>query len=176
MKNQKGFSLIFVIVILLVVSFIVASSFRMLNSEMSQAAGDADKKFAFNFNEATLDYIEKIKLPSINKQIKDGSLTLIEGQCVNGICRSINTALWEKNSISGKNILDDCTTSGEFIVNNSGGSCTKSGNITWRNPHYIIELLTEPTASVKIYRVTVKSWGKDENSTAVTQAYYKDEL
>lgn len=174
MRNQKGFSLIFVIVVLLVVSFLVATSFRMLNSEMNQAAGDVDKKFAFGFNETALKYVEQVKLPSVSKQIKDGSLVLVEGECNAGVCKSTNTALWEKTSISGKNILDDCTTAGEFIVNNSGGSCSQVGNITWRNPHYIIELLTEPTEPVKIYRVTVKSWGKDENSVVVTQAYYKE--
>lgn len=175
MNKQKGFTLIFVLVLLIVISLLVATSFRNIRSETEMVAGEADNKFAFSLNEVTMDYIQKVHLYEVDKKIANGDIVPIDGQCLTGgvgVCKTLTTSIWETNSTNGINVLDDCDTSYSFNVNETGGTCTTPGNISWRNPHYIIELVTTEPDGSKIYRVTVKSWGKSQWTTTTTQTFF----
>lgn len=82
------------------------------------------------------------------------------------------------------NILSPCGKAASFKVNDSGGECSgegddgtaSAGDKTWQNPRYIIELVSSFDSFGKnpehVYRVTVVSWGRSENTSSSIQAFY----
>ncbi len=184
MLKQKGFSLIFVLAILIVVSFLVASGMRTINTETAVSGGEVDKSVAFHYAETAADYISKIKLVEIDDKLQKGEISLppdnqpgcTSDSTYNGICVNYTketTPAWQKN-VGDENILDSCLGSSSFSVNKTGGECEpdKPGNVAWKNPRYIIEPMSDATVSPRIYRVTIKAWGKNENTSTIIQAYY----
>ncbi len=183
MLKQKGFSLIFVLAILIVVSFLVASGMRTINTETAVSGGEVDKSVAFHYAETAADYISKIKLVEIDDKLQKGEypdLPTDRASCVDGICVNYateSTPPWQTTFGEGNkkaNILDSCAGSLSFSVNKTGGECEpdKPGNVAWKNPRYIIEPMSDATVSPRIYRVTIKAWGKNENTSTIIQAYY----
>ncbi len=181
MKKQKGFSLIFVLAILLVVSFLVASGMRSVKTEMAVSGGDADKNVAFQYAETAADYISKVKLVKIDEEYQQSKIpktnTVDAAVCLNGdykgVCYSApNAPAWQMSLESGDNVLDSCDSSLSFRVNTNKGACDGAGDATWKDPHYIIEPMSAENASPRIYRVTIKAWGKSENTSTIIQAYY----
>ncbi len=194
MIKQKGFSLIFVLAILIVVSFLVASGMRTIKTETAISGGDVDKSVAFHYAEIAANYISKDELIRIDEAIqkntisKPGELEPIKctsappgtpsGEPIlKGVCFDYSNAVtpaWQVTDSDGKNILDSCTHSQSFQVNETGGECTagEPGNIAWKNPRYIIEPISGTASTSRVYRVTIKAWGKSENTSTIIQAYY----
>ena len=91
-----------------------------------------------------------------------------------GLCQSGDAPAAQRGELA------PCGDSLEYTANNTGGTCVSSdvvaGNATWANPKYVIELVSPSgdyrANTVHTYRVTVKAWGRNRNTTSILEAYY----
>lgn len=209
LKQQQGFSLLVVLVVLLVLSIIVIGATRYINTDLHISANDRDRKVAFSYAEATLEHAE-LRLLALendldipNKTVKQvyeqgiftvgcfnsaGNTAWQKGLCIPSTDQTnvndykaatiqMGTAgvAWKRKSPASVGVLDPCGNSMEYVVNKEGGTCSGTtvtkGDLTWANPHYIIEILDKDVDGTRNYRITARAWGKNRNTAVTLQSY-----
>ncbi|WP_434779013.1 pilus assembly PilX family protein [Neisseria sp. Ec49-e6-T10] len=178
LKQQQGFSLLVVLAMLLVISFLAIGGAQIVNTEMAMSGTSMEKKSAFSYADTTLKVIENTELFKLDELIKDKTdaelATIFTSTCTSsltgwkGLCSSSSgQPAWQRDDI-----MTPCGNSNSYAVNSTGGGCNDPGDVVWANPRYIIELLSPAGADERIYRVTVRAWGKNKKVSSTIQSYF----
>ena len=178
---QKGFSLFFVMILMLVIAFIVIMTSQSSLTEMRSSTNEADRKFALSLAENGLREGEfAIKAAFDAKP----TATTFTADCKNGWClpakdsyssnQSHDIPAWERcaantskqaSSCVGKTVLDaGCDTSARCKKSNDGKT------------YYIVEYLGSRMDNVKAqqvdnFRVTSRARGNNDDTVVTLQSY-----
>ena len=165
MQNKpQGFALFVVLVMMIVIAFLVVAAVQSYNTEMRISSNDSDRKTAMQLAEAALRAGEA-KVAAEKDVVDD--LNNYTADCNNGLCTTAEKGTnkvpaWQRNICGGtgdKNCLE---------VNGITISATNE-DIT-KEPRYIIELV-EINPTEKIFRVTARAWGVNNNTMVTVQSY-----
>ncbi|WP_373740261.1 PilX N-terminal domain-containing pilus assembly protein [Neisseria sp.] len=155
--NQQGFALFIVLMIMIVIALLVVAATQSYNTEQRISSNDADRKLAMSVAEAALRQGES---EIVDLQDKDPSV--FKDDCTDGYCTtSANDPAWKRAADKD---------SKPYIEEN--GREYKTGDAKAR---YITEYINTDAAGSKIYRVTAKAWGKNENTVVMLQSYVASE-
>ena len=178
-REQGGFALFIVLIMMIVIAFLVVAATQSYNTEMRIGSNDADRKMAMATAEAALRQGEgdistlkdptfasncagglcaaaadKAPTPNTIKDTPQGTVTVT----VEGDGRTI--AAWERQ----------CGTTSASCLENSGRTFAVPGAA--KAPRYIIEFINHTAATnTSIYRVTARAWGKNANTVVTVQSY-----
>ena len=178
-REQGGFALFIVLIMMIVIAFLVVAATQSYNTEMRIGSNDADRKMAMATAEAALRQGEgdistlkdptfasncagglcaaaadKAPTPNTIKDTPQGTVTVT----VEGAGRT--TAAWERQ----------CGTTSASCLENSGRTFAVPGAA--KAPRYIIEFINHTAATnTSIYRVTARAWGKNANTVVTVQSY-----
>ena len=177
-REQGGFALFIVLIMMIVIAFLVVAATQSYNTEMRIGSNDADRKMAMATAEAALRQGEgdistlkdptfasncagglcaaaadKAPTPNTIKDTPQGTVTVtVEGD-------GRTTAAWERTSCTNGSCLE-----------NSGRTFAVPGAA--KAPRYIIEFINHTAATnTSIYRVTARAWGKNANTVVTVQSY-----
>ena len=177
-REQGGFALFIVLIMMIVIAFLVVAATQSYNTEMRIGSNDADRKMAMATAEAALRQGEgdistlkdptfasncagglcaaaadKAPTPNTIKDTPQGTVTVtVEGD-------GRTTAAWERTSCTNGSCLE-----------NSGRTFTVPSAA--KAPRYIIEFISHtPVNNTSIYRVTARAWGKNANTVVTVQSY-----
>ena len=178
-REQGGFALFIVLIMMIVIAFLVVAATQSYNTEMRIGSNDADRKMAMATAEAALRQGEgdistlkdptfasncagglcaaaadKAPTPNTIKDTPQGTVTVtVEGD-------GRTTAAWERQ----------CGTTSASCLENSGRTFAVPGAA--KAPRYIIEFINHTAATnTSIYRVTARAWGKNANTVVTVQSY-----
>lgn len=155
--DQQGFALFIVLMIMIVIALLVVAATQSYNTEQRISSNDADRKLAMSVAEAALRQGES---EVVDFQDKDPA-TIFKNDCSNGLCTtSPDGSPWTRKDSSNTLYID------------KNGKEYKTGKAKAR---YITEYINTDTAGSKIYRVTAKAWGKNENTVVMLQSYVASE-
>ena len=165
--KPQGFALFVVLVMMIVIAFLVVAAVQSYNTEMRISSNDSDRKMAMQLAESALRQGEaQIALDKATVEDIDN----YSETCVNGLClaaeseKSTNkTPAWQR-SICGSGNTQSC-----LEVNGVEVASANNEKIQ-KNPRYIIELMQD-AATEKIFRVTARAWGVNNNTVVTVQSY-----
>lgn len=177
-REQGGFALFIVLIMMIVIAFLVVAATQSYNTEMRIGSNDADRKMAMATAEAALRQGE-----GDISTLKDPTFA---SNCAGGLCAAAASAAPSPNPIKD-------TPQGTIIVTIAGkdsaiaawertsctnGSCLENSGRTFavpgaaKAPRYIIEFINHTAATnTSIYRVTARAWGKNANTVVTVQSY-----
>lgn len=148
-KQQQGFTLFMVLVVMMVIAFMVVGSTQAYNTELRVSTNDADRKYAFQLAEQTLRKGED----EVIAIMKDSSQNLPTPQdtCEGGWC----TAAVDSNVVAWERKCDN-----ELCIEKNGKQ--------FGDGRYIIERVDEDK---NIFRVTARAVGQNKNTVVTLQSY-----
>ena len=177
-REQGGFALFIVLIMMIVIAFLVVAATQSYNTEMRIGSNDADRKMAMATAEAALRQGE-----GDISTLKDPTFA---SNCAGGLCAAAVSAAPSPNPIKD-------TPQGTITVTIAGkdsaiaawertsctnGSCLENSGRTFavpgaaKAPRYIIEFINHTAATnTSIYRVTARAWGKNANTVVTVQSY-----
>ena len=167
-NNQKGFSLVMVMMIMVVIALLVIAGAQVSNTEMRISTNNADQKYAKGLAERALLEGEKL----ISKEGLDATGSTVKSKSETDLLNKFNNTnglygyngattrtetLWEdSNTWTGANSVE---------VTFSGGS---------KKPRYIVEYLgtkdVDGETGLRVFRVTARAWGENENTVSTLQS------
>lgn len=189
-KNQGGFSLFLVMVLMVVIALLVIVTNQSTLTEMRISGNDADRKLAFSRAEKGLREAET----AIEQAARNKTITISFNQSCNandkkGYCLpaqgSYSAALVDSNfsfdetaatSIEAwqrcsANVTQNCAGQKGNTVLDSDEHSIKTGDEKGR---YIIEYLggiTQSGTNKEMFRITSKAMGDNEDTNVVLQSY-----
>ena len=178
-REQGGFALFIVLIMMIVIAFLVVAATQSYNTEMRIGSNDADRKIAMATAEAALRRGE-----SDISTLEDPTFT---SNCADGLCAAAASAAPSPNPIEG-------TPQGTITITVEGksstiaawerqcgttpASCLENSGRTFavpsaaKAPRYIIEFISYTEVNnTSIYRVTARAWGKNANTVVTVQSY-----
>ena len=178
-REQGGFALFIVLIMMIVIAFLVVAATQSYNTEMRIGSNDADRKMAMATAEAALRQGE-------------GDISTLEdptfaSNCADGLCAPAASTAPSPNpikdtpqgtitvTIAGKDSAivaweRQCGTTPASCLENSGRTFAVPGAA--KAPRYIIEFINHTAATnTSIYRVTARAWGKNANTVVTVQSY-----
>ncbi len=164
-KEQQGFSLFLVLVILVLIALAVIGGMRWSSSESRSSSNSADRQVALSLAEAA---IREAETSLTQKASQDGYTpsTVFKDDCPKGLCLPVKdgkTPYWETKAAFGDN------NSAEYP-----GAIDKD----IKKPRYIIEYMGVNNNGTVVdgntYRITARAWGKNAKTQVTIQVY--DEL
>ena len=177
-REQGGFALFIVLIMMIVIAFLVVAATQSYNTEMRIGSNDADRKMAMATAEAALRQGE-----GDISTLKDPTFA---SNCAGGLCAAAASAAPSPNPIKD-------TPQGTITITVAGkdsaiaawertsctnGSCLENSGRTFavpgaaKAPRYIIEFIKHTAATnTSIYRVTARAWGKNANTVVTVQSY-----
>ena len=177
-REQGGFALFIVLIMMIVIAFLVVAATQSYNTEMRIGSNDADRKMAMATAEAALRQGE-----GDISTLKD---PIFASNCAGGLCAAAASAAPSPNpikdtpqgtitvTIAGK----DSTIAAWERTSCTNGSCLENSGRTFavpgaaKAPRYIIEFINHTAATnTSIYRVTARAWGKNANTVVTVQSY-----
>ena len=178
-REQGGFALFIVLIMMIVIAFLVVAATQSYNTEMRIGSNDADRKIAMATAEAALrrgeSDISTLQNPTFTSSCTGGLCAAAANEApspnpigdtaqgtvtvtVEGDGRT--TAAWERQ----------CGTTSASCLENSGRTFAVPGAA--KAPRYIIEFINHTAATnTSIYRVTARAWGKNANTVVTVQSY-----
>ena len=178
-REQGGFALFIVLIMMIVIAFLVVAATQSYNTEMRIGSNDADRKMAMATAEAALRQGE-----GDISTLKDPTFA---SNCAGGLCAAAASAAPSPNpikdtpqgtitvTIAGKDSAivaweRQCGTTPASCLENSGRTFAVPGAA--KAPRYIIEFINHTAATnTSIYRVTARAWGKNANTVVTVQSY-----
>jgi type IV pilus assembly protein PilX len=178
-REQGGFALFIVLIMMIVIAFLVVAATQSYNTEMRIGSNDADRKMAMATAEAALRQGE-----GDISTLKDPTFA---SNCAGGLCAAAASAAPSPNpikdtpqgtitiTIAGKDSAiaaweRQCGTTSASCLENSGRTFAVPGAA--KAPRYIIEFINHTAATnTSIYRVTARAWGKNANTVVTVQSY-----
>ena len=177
-REQGGFALFIVLIMMIVIAFLVVAATQSYNTEMRIGSNDADRKIAMATAEAALRQGE-----GDISTLKDPTFA---SNCAGGLCAAAASAAPSPNpikdppqgtiivTIAGK----DSAIAAWERTSCTNGSCLENSGRTFavpgaaKAPRYIIEFINHTAATnTSIYRVTARAWGKNANTVVTVQSY-----
>ena len=178
-REQGGFALFIVLIMMIVIAFLVVAATQSYNTEMRIGSNDADRKMAMATAEAALRQGE-----GDISTLKDPTFA---SNCAGGLCAAAASAAPSPNpikdtpqgtitvTVAGK----DCAIAAAWERTScTNGSCLENSGRTFavpgaaKAPRYIIEFINHTAATnTSIYRVTARAWGKNANTVVTVQSY-----
>ena len=175
-REQGGFALFIVLIMMIVIAFLVVAATQSYNTEMRIGSNDADRKMAMATAEAALRQGE-----GDISTLKDPTFA---SNCAGGLCAAAADKAPTPNTIKD-------TPQGTITITGEGsaiaawertsctnGSCLENSGRTFavpgaaKAPRYIIEFINHTAATnTSIYRVTARAWGKNANTVVTVQSY-----
>ena len=177
-REQGGFALFIVLIMMIVIAFLVVAATQSYNTEMRIGSNDADRKMAMATAEAALRQGE-----GDISTLKDPTFA---SNCAGGLCAAAASAAPSPNPIKD-------TPQGTITVTIAGkdsaiaawertsctnGSCLENSGRTFavpgaaKAPRYIIEFINHTAVTnTSIYRVTARVWCKNANTVVTVQSY-----
>ncbi len=178
-REQGGFALFIVLIMMIVIAFLVVAATQSYNTEMRIGSNDADRKMAMATAEAALRQGE-----GDISTLEDPTFT---SNCADGLCAAAASAAPSPNPIEG-------TPQGTITITVEGksstiaawerqcgttpASCLENSGRTFavpsaaKAPRYIIEFISYTEVNnTSIYRVTARAWGKNANTVVTVQSY-----
>lgn len=168
--REQGFSLIMVLAIMVIIALMVIAGSQVSNTEMRISSNDADRKHAFSLAERALQLGERraasatitgdTGLPLAESDIQalfSADCGSTEGMCLPADGDKVTQPAWERENIFSGNTED-----------NSVGTNIEGG---FRSPRYIIEYLGVNGIEGRMFRVTSRAWGANENTVVTLQSY-----
>jgi len=171
-RHQHGFSLIMVLAIMVVIALMVIAGSQVFNSELRISANDADRKHAFSLAEKALlqgEYVAaQLAVNSKGEPLPTTAVVVkFTATCMGGRCLPSDGTpgrtepAWERtNILTGKK--DEGSKDNSVETTLTGGS---------KNPRYIIEYLGDNAVDGRLFRVTSRAWGANENTVVTVQSY-----
>ncbi|WP_416192324.1 PilX N-terminal domain-containing pilus assembly protein [Neisseria sp. CCUG12390] len=160
---QHGYSLFIVLMIMIVVALLVVTAVQSYNTEQRISTNDADRKLATSLAEVALREGE-------NQIIDFGdNPPAFTSDCKEGRC-STTSKIWEHKC--GTDLCID--KNGRKIDQANKKNTITVDGVGIISPRYVIESIGSDQDS-KIYRVTAKAWGKNQNTVVMLQSYVSDE-
>ena len=194
-REQGGFALFIVLIMMIVIAFLVVAATQSYNTEMRIGSNDADRKMAMATAEAALRQgegdISTLKDPTFASNCAGGLCAAAASaapasNCADGLCAAAASTAPSPNPIKD-------TPQGTITVTIAGkdsaiaawertsctnGSCLENSGRTFavpgaaKAPRYIIEFINHTAATnTSIYRVTARAWGKNANTVVTVQSY-----
>lgn len=178
-REQGGFALFIVLIMMIVIAFLVVAATQSYNTEMRIGSNDADRKMAMATAEAALRQGE-----GDISTLKDPTFA---SNCAGGLCAAAASAAPSPNPIKdtpqgtvtvtvegdGRTTAAwerQCGTTSASCLENSGRTFAVPGAA--KAPRYIIEFINHTAATnTSIYRVTARAWGKNANTVVTVQSY-----
>ena len=178
-REQGGFALFIVLIMMIVIAFLVVAATQSYNTEMRIGSNDADRKMAMATAEAALRQGE-----GDISTLKDPTFA---SNCAGGLCAAAASAAPSPNpikdtpqgtitiTVAGKASAiaaweRQCGTTSASCLENSGRTFAVPGAA--KAPRYIIEFINHTAATnTSIYRVTARAWGKNANTVVTVQSY-----
>ena len=178
-REQGGFALFIVLLMMIVIAFLVVAATQSYNTEMRIGSNDADRKMAMATAEAALRQGE-----GDISTLKDPTFA---SNCAGGLCAAAASAAPSPNpikdtpqgtitiTVAGKDSAiaaweRQCGTTSASCLENSGRTFAVPGAA--KAPRYIIEFINHTAATnTSIYRVTARAWGKNANTVVTVQSY-----
>ena len=178
-REQGGFALFIVLIMMIVIAFLVVATTQSYNTEMRIGSNDADRKMAMATAEAALRQGE-----GDISTLKDPTFA---SNCAGGLCAAAASAAPSPNpikdtpqgtitiTVAGKDSAiaaweRQCGTTSASCLENSGRTFAVPGAA--KAPRYIIEFINHTAATnTSIYRVTARAWGKNANTVVTVQSY-----
>ena len=178
-REQGGFALFIVLIMMIVIAFLVVAATQSYNTEMRIGSNDADRKMAMATAEAALRQGE-----GDISTLKDPTFA---SNCADGLCAAAASTAPSPNpikdtpqgtitvTIAGKDSAivaweRQCGTTPASCLENSGRTFAVPGAA--KAPRYIIEFINHTAATnTSIYRVTARAWGKNANTVVTVQSY-----
>ena len=178
-REQGGFALFIVLIMMIVIAFLVVAATQSYNTEMRIGSNDADRKMAMATAEAALRQGE-----GDISTLKDPTFA---SNCAGGLCAAAADKAPTPNTIkdtpqgtititvAGKDSAiaaweRQCGTTSASCFENSGRTFAVPGAA--KAPRYIIEFINHTAATnTSIYRVTARAWGKNANTVVTVQSY-----
>lgn len=192
-NQQQGFSLFFVMILMLVIAFLVIVTSQSSVTEMRMSTNEADRKYALSLAETGLQDGEYFIKNVVDAQTK----TIFTAGCTNGLCSPVkdsysnshvnapfefdkstssdyqawtrcaaNTATANPDSCIGKTVLDEnCE---------AARTCKKTGD---GKTYYVIEYLGARTDSNSTgteydhFRITSRARGQNKDTMVTLQSY-----
>ena len=177
-REQGGFALFIVLIMMIVIAFLVVAATQSYNTEMRIGSNDADRKMAMATAEAALRQGE-----GDISTLKDPTFA---SNCAGGLCAAAASAAPSPTpikdtppgtitvTIAGK----DSAIAAWERTSCTNGSCLENSGRTFavpgaaKAPRYIIEFINHTAATnTSIYRVTARAWGKNANTVVTVQSY-----
>ena len=188
-REQGGFALFIVLIMMIVIAFLVVAATQSYNTEMRIGSNDADRKMAMATAEAALRQGEgdistlkdptfasncagglcaaaadKAPTPNTIKDTPQGTITIKDTPqgtiTITVAGKDSAIAAWERQ----------CGTTSASCLENSGRTFAVPGAA--KAPRYIIEFINHTAATnTSIYRVTARAWGKNANTVVTVQSY-----
>ena len=178
-REQGGFALFIVLIMMIVIAFLVVAATQSYNTEMRIGSNDADRKMAMATAEAALRQGE-----GDISTLKDPTFA---SNCAGGLCAAAASAAPSPNpikdtpqgtitiTVAGK---DSAIAAWERQCGSTSASCLENSGRTFavpgaaKAPRYIIEFINHTAATnTSIYRVTARAWGKNANTVVTVQSY-----
>ena len=178
-REQGGFALFIVLIMMIVIAFLVVAATQSYNTEMRIGSNDADRKMAMATAEAALRQGE-----GDISTLKDPTFA---SNCAGGLCAAAASAAPSPNpikdtpqgtitiTVAGKDSAiaaweRQCGTTSASCLENSGRTFAVPGAA--KAPRYIIEFINHTAATnTSISRVTARAWGKNANTVVTVQSY-----
>lgn len=169
--RQRGFTLVMVMAIMMILALLVIAGAQSSNTEMRISANDADRKEAFALAEEALRIGEQaaagFSLTASGDENKAANLLKADFkyECTQGKClpadgtgsAEAKKAAWERSKVFTGDLTNSIAAS-EVV----GG---------FRPPRYIVEYLGDNDTDGRVFRVTARAWGKNENTVVTLQSY-----
>ena len=195
-REQGGFALFIVLIMMIVIAFLVVAATQSYNTEMRIGSNDADRKMAMATAEAALRQgegdISTLKDPTFASNCAGGLCAAAASaapasNCADGLCAAAASTAPSPNpikdtpqgtitvTIAGKDSAivaweRQCGTTPASCLENSGRTFAVPGAA--KAPRYIIEFINNTAATnTSIYRVTARAWGKNANTVVTVQSY-----
>ena len=195
-REQGGFALFIVLIMMIVIAFLVVAATQSYNTEMRIGSNDADRKMAMATAEAALRQgegdISTLKDPTFASNCAGGLCAAAASaapasNCAGGLCAAAASAAPSPNpikdtpqgtitiTVAGKDSAiaaweRQCGTTSASCLENSGRTFAVPGAA--KAPRYIIEFINHTAATnTSIYRVTARAWGKNANTVVTVQSY-----
>ena len=178
-REQGGFALFIVLIMMIVIAFLVVAATQSYNTEMRIGSNDADRKMARATAEAALRQGE-----GDISTLEDPTFT---SNCADGLCAAAASAAPSPNPIEGTpqgtitiTVEGESSTiaAWERQCGTTPASCLENSGRTFavpsaaKAPRYIIEFISYTEVNnTSIYRVTARAWGKNANTVVTVQSY-----
>lgn len=181
-KQQQGFSLFLVMVLMLVIAMLVIVTNQSSLTEMRLSSNEADRKVALSRAEEGLRAAEN----DIRDIVEAATPTDFTDACINGLCQPARDSF---NSLTAEtpfafdgapnseieawyrcsaNTAQNCREqAGRTVLDSNATSRQASDN----RARYIIEYLGMDSSDKEIFRITAKAVGDNENTNVLLQSY-----
>ncbi|WP_225547237.1 pilus assembly protein [Chromobacterium violaceum] len=189
--RQAGGALPLVMSLLAVLGLLVLSSSRQLAGEARLASNSQDRQRAETQARQALLGAEqwvwrmdrRLGLGAVDPARLYGEGRLFPPSCDGiegkGLCEPM--APPHRRQVGGQSLLHPCGNSREYPLE-PGPSQTacpqrvRGGALNWANPRYVVELIDPrfgESAGDRLYRITVRAWGRHPQSEVTLQSWYR---